>query len=394
MIKVYLKPGRESSIKRKHPWLFSGAIARIEGEYNAGDSVSIFDSRGSFLAQGAISPESNILIRVFSFDEVVEIDKQFFRQQVNKAKHLRDALPSLKNTNAYRLVNGESDGLPGLIVDRYKDVLLVQFLFTGVEKWKSEIIDILAEVEGCTDIYERSDEDVRKLEGLPLNKGWLRGGRQDVLTEIQENSVNYWVDYVDGHKTGFYLDQRENRLKVTTQAAGRKVLNCFCYSGAFSVCAQLGGAGSITSVDSSAPALELAQKNWAENCPDKTAEWIQSDVFQFLRTQRDRSETFDMIILDPPKFARTASQVQRAARGYKDINLLAFKLLKPGGLLFTFSCSGGLSTDLFQKIVADAALDAGVHAAIIDTMRQAEDHPVALNIPEAAYLKGLICRVG
>lgn len=392
MIKVTLKPGRESSLKRRHPWVFSGAVSKIDSSYLPGDQVTIYDNRGNFLGTGAISPESNILIRVFAFEEDKDINVNYFRQKIFQAKYLRQSLVSLKTTNAYRLINAESDGLPGLIVDRYADVLVVQFLFAGIEKWKGEIIDILSEVEGCGDIFERSDEDVRKLEGLPLTKGWVKGGCRDHIVEIYEDSIKYLIDIVDGHKTGFYLDQRDNRKKVFQHAEGKEILNCFCYSGAFSICAQLGGAAAVTSVDSSGPALEMASSNWSLNCPAETATWIEEDVFHFLRAQRDRGANYDMIILDPPKFARTAAQVQRAARGYKDINLLAFKLLRPGGQLFTFSCSGGMTSELFQKIVSDSALDANVQAVILDTMRQAEDHPTALNFPEAAYLKGLICQ--
>ena len=372
--------------------MFSGAISKIDGSYRPGDQVNIYDNHGKFLAIGAISPESNIIIRVFAFEEEQIINLSYLRQKIFQTKILRNSLVSLKTTNAYRLINAESDGLPGLIVDRYQDVLVVQFLFAGIEKWKAEIIDILSEVEDCSDIYERSDEDVRKLEGLPQTKGWVKGGRRGHIIEIFENSIKYLVDIADGHKTGFYLDQRDNRLKVNRNAVGKEVLNCFCYSGAFSICAQLGGAAAVTSIDSSGPALEMARNNWSINCPVETATWIEADVFHFLREQRDRDTKYDMIILDPPKFARTSAQVQRAARGYKDINLLAFKLLKPGGLLFTFSCSGGMTPELFQKIVSDAALDASVQAVILDTMRQAEDHPTALNFPEAAYLKGLICQ--
>ncbi len=392
MIKVTLKPGRESSLKRRHPWVFSGAVSKIDGSYLPGDQLTIYDNRGNFLAIGAISPESNILIRVFAFEEDQDINGNYFRQKILQAKNLRQSLVSLKTTNAYRLINAESDGLPGLIVDRYENVLVVQFLFAGIEKWKGEIIDILSDVEGCGNIFERSDEDVRKLEGLPLTKGLVKGGCHDHFVEIYEDSIKYLVDIVDGHKTGFYLDQRDNRKKVYQYAKGKEVLNCFCYSGAFSICAQLGGAAAVTSVDSSGPALEMARRNWSLNCPAETATWIEADVFHFLREQRDRDAKYDMVILDPPKFARTSAHIQRAARGYKDINLLAFKLLRPGGKLFTFSCSGGMTPELFQKIVSDSALDANVQAVILDTMRQAEDHPTALNFPEAAYLKGLICQ--
>ena len=298
----------------------------------------------------------------------------------------------ISDTNAYRLIHAESDGIPGLIVDRYDDVLVLQSLTAGSEFWKETIADILLEETGLQNIYERSDADVRELEGLQPKVGVLRGQISSFIFPITEYGLKFIVDIAHGHKTGFYLDQRDNRQRVSELAKDRDVLNCFCYTGGFTVHARAGGAKSVVSVDSSADALALGQENAALNGQQaEGAEWIEADVFHFLRKLRDQNRSFDMIILDPPKFAPTAAQAEKAARGYKDINLLAFKLLRPGGILVTFSCSGGVDADLFQKIVASAALDAGVEATIIEHLSQGADHPVSLHFPEGMYLKGLIC---
>jgi 23S rRNA (cytosine1962-C5)-methyltransferase len=295
------------------------------------------------------------------------------------------------NSNAYRLVYAESDGLPGLIVDRYGDMLVLQSLTAGCERWKEPLADILLEETGLSAIYERSDADVRALEGLPERTGLLRGNPPE-KTVITEYGLRFTVDLCTGHKTGFYLDQRQNRLRVRALAQGRDVLDCFCYTGGFTVNALAGGARSVVAVDSSALALALGRENLSINgLKAEAVEWRAEDVFQDLRKFRDEGRSFDMIILDPPKFAPTAAQAEKASRGYKDINLLAFKLLRPGGLLVTFSCSGGIEAALFQKIVASAALDAGVEAQIVEHLSQGPDHPVALNFPEGAYLKGLVC---
>jgi 23S rRNA (cytosine1962-C5)-methyltransferase len=304
-----------------------------------------------------------------------------------------------RDTDALRLVHAESDGLPGLIVDRYAGTLVVQFLAAGAEYWRDTIADLLLELTGLKDIYERSDSDVRELEGLVPRTGPLRGDPSE-RTTITEYALRFTVDFAHGHKTGFYLDQRENRRRVLQLAEGRQVLDCFCYTGGFTVNALAGGAKSVLSVDSSAEVLALCRANVSLNAPASTLHSLPStlhttlegDVFQVLRKFRDEDRQFDLIILDPPKFAPTAAQAERAARGYKDINLLAFKLLRPGGILVTFSCSGGVDAALFQKIVASAALDAGVEAQIVEHLSQAPDHPVALNFPEGAYLKGLVCR--
>lgn len=386
---IQLKRGRERSLKRRHPWIFSGAVEKASGE--AGDTVQVLDSAKKALARAAYSPQSQIRARVWTFDPDEEVDAQFFRGRLEKALALREALPAAKHTNALRLVHGESDGLPGLVVDRYADVLVAQFLAAGVERWRDPILDLLVELTGCAAIYERSDAEVRKLEGLEARAGFARGNRNAARCPIIEYGLNFRVDVEQGQKTGFFLDQRENRACVRALAAGRDVLDGFCYTGGFSIAALAGGAKRITAIESSAAALDVARENLAANPLDASRiEFRQADVFAELRKLRDSGARFDLIILDPPKFAPTAAQVKKAARAYKDINLWALKLLAPGGLLATFSCSGGVSAELFQSIVAGAALDAGAEAKIIDRFTAAADHPVALEFPEGEYLKGLL----
>lgn len=389
MNSIILKKGKESALLRRHPWVFSGAIERVEGEPQAGSTVKVLDHQGNFLASGAFSPQSSIRVRVWSFDPEDVIDERFISERLRQAIALRSRLKSLSVTNACRLVNAESDGLPGLIVDRFADVLVLQSLTQGSEYWKTTILAALQDLTGLTSVFERSDDDVRLLEGLPQVSGWLSGARDETRVKIRENGLDYLVDFAAGHKTGFYLDLRDIRKGLSDYVSGKSVLNCFSYTGSMSMIARKNGARSVVSVDSSATALDLAAKNAAMNAIEGI-EWVEADVFKFLREQRDRANRFDLIILDPPKFAPTASQVEKAARAYKDINLLAFKLLNPGGILVTLSCSGGVSLDLFQKIVADAALDAGRDVKLLRVLRQAEDHPVAISFPEAAYLKGLI----
>jgi len=359
-----------------------------------GDTVDVVDSRGRFLACGAYSPHSQIRVRIWSWDPEEAVDERFFRDRLVKAMGARLEFVDRSETNAYRLVNAESDGLPGLIVDRYADTLVVQCLSSGSERWRDTLVELILEISGHRQIFERSDAEVRTLEGLAPRAGMLIGSESPERLEIQENGLFFGVDIIHGHKTGFYLDQRENRARLRALAAGRKVLDCFTYSGGFTISALAGSAEKVVAIDSSAEVLGLAQQNLALNgLPVENAEWVTGDVFQVLRKFRDQGLSFDLIILDPPKFASTAAQAQRAARGYKDINLLAFKLLKPGGILMTFSCSGGVSEDLFQKIVAGAALDAGVSARIVEHLHQGPDHPVALNFPEGSYLKGFIIHV-
>jgi 23S rRNA (cytosine1962-C5)-methyltransferase len=389
---LYLKPGREKSLLRRHPWIFSGAVARVDGNPTCGATVDLLASDGRYLARAAYSPVSQIRARAWTFDPAEQVDKDFFRRRLKSALLARADTKSAP-PEACRLVYAESDGLPGLIVDRYADILVLQSLTAGSEYWKDTLVDLLLELTGLEDIYERSDADVRELEGLSPTVGALRGAIPHNPFPILENDLKFKVNIETGHKTGFYLDQRANRLRVRTLAAGRDVLDCFCYTGGFSVNALAGAAKSVLSVDASAEALGMCRENVALNgFPSDLHQALEGDVFQLLRKFRDEGRSFDMVILDPPKFAPTAAQAEKAARGYKDINLLAFKLLRSGGLLVTFSCSGGVDAALFQKIVAAAALDAGVNAQIMEYLTQGPDHPVALNFPEGAYLKGLICR--
>ncbi len=389
---VILKKNREKSLQRRHPWIFSGAIERVEGAASSGVTVRVVNHAGEFLASGAFSPDSNIRVRILSWDEHEAIDRLFFRTKIEQAIASRLSLGLLDAENtACRLVFAESDGLPGLIADRYNSQLVVQFLSAGADAWKSVIADELSEATGLNDVYERSDVDVRQFEGLPQQSGVLLGkAPRDNLT-ILEGGLRFQVNLLEGHKTGFYLDQRFNRNKVRKLAKGAELLNCFAYTGGFSVTALAGGAEHVLSIESSPASVSLGKANLNENgFAGERYDWIEGDVFVEMRSLRDRARSFDMIILDPPKFAATRKQAESAARGYKDINLLAFKLLRPGGKLVTFSCSGGIGADLFQKIVAGAALDAGVEAQIIDHLTQGPDHPIALHYPESQYLKGLV----
>ncbi len=348
---------------------------------------------GQELGLAAYSPNSQIRARMWTWDAAQKVNTDFFKEKISSAIAMRKKLIPTAETTAIRLVHAESDGIPGLVVDQYGDVLVMQVLTAGIEKWREEIQSSLIELTGAACVYERSDVEVRNLEGLEPRSGLLYGAMPVPLV-IEENGLKFQVDVAGGQKTGFYVDQRRNRQKVRDAAMGRDVLNCFCYTGAFSIYAAAGGAKSVLSVDSSAEALEIAEENRKLNgLPDDLLTWQTGDVFKDLRTMRDSRKSFDLIVLDPPKFAPTSAQAKQAVRGYKDINLLAFKLLRPGGLLFTFSCSGGVKEDLFQKVVAGAALDAGVDARIVDRMHQGLDHPVALQFPEGAYLKGLVCEV-
>ena len=393
--RLILKPGREESLLRKHPWIFSGAVAEVIGAPHGGATVDIYSSHGDFLAKAAYSPRSKIRARVWSWNQDEEIDIAFFQRRMMAAVSMREKYAGIfTDTNALRLIHGESDGLPGLIADRYRDVIVVQLLAIGVECWRNEIIELLAQIPGVKAVYERSDADVRELEGLAPKNGILWGVLPSGFVSIVENGLSFVVDIQNGHKTGFYLDQRSNRKVVRSLSHQCEVLDCFSYTGGFTLNALVGGASSVVAVDSSALALEMLKNNIEENTlsPDHL-ELLQADVFRALRLFRDQGKSFDMIILDPPKFAQTSLMAERAARGYKDINLLAFKLLRHNGTLITFSCSGGVSSDLFQKIVSGAALDADVDARIVAHLYQDVDHPVALNFPEGAYLKGLVVSV-
>ena len=403
---IKLKRGREKSVLRKHPWIFSGAIASVEGRPKPGETVEILDCSGTRLGRGAYSPESQITVRAWTFDPEEEISPEFFRGRFERAVASRGSSVAEMNRGvdnrravetsraAARLVNAESDGLPGIIVDRYGEFLVVQFLTAGAEYWKGAVIEELERLIPCAGVYERSDVAVREKEGLPLFAGTLSGQEPPDLVEIEEGPCRFLVDIKRGHKTGFYLDQRDNRAIFTEYARGAEILNCFSYTGGFGIAALKAGAMSVTNIDSSAAALELARRNVELNGLDVSrVENVEGDAFTILRRYRDAGRQFDLAVLDPPKFAESQSQLMRASRGYKDINLLAFKLIRPGGMLFTFSCSGLMSPELFQKIVADAALDAGRDAQIVRRLAQASDHPIALGFPEGGYLKGLVCRV-
>ena len=390
-----LKPKREKSLLNRHPWVFSGAVDRVAGDVQPGDTVDIIAANGRWLARAAYSPRSQIRARVWTFDRAETIDRQFFERQLQRAFGLRQPILRGDDTNACRLVCGESDGLPGLIVDRYDRWLVGQFLATGAEKWKAAIVDCIAQmIPGCQGIFERSDVDVRKKEGLEEVTGHLWGEDPPDQIDIVENGCGYLVDVRNGHKTGFYLDQRDNRAWVAAYAAGTDMLNCFAYTGGFAVAALRAGAARVVNIDASAGALDLARRHLSINgLDDKPVEYETGDVFNLLRQYQAAGRHFDLIVLDPPKFVKSKGDLLRASRGYKDINRLAFALLRPGGTLFTFSCSGLMGRDLFQKIVADAALDAGRRAVILRWLSQAPDHPTALNFPEGSYLKGLVCRV-
>ncbi len=386
-----LKKGREKPIVEGHPWIYSGAIEKVEGDAGIGETVLVKDGWNKVIGRAAYSPASKIRARMWSWAAEELIDDSFFKNK------LRIAISSRENidANAYRLVNAESDYFPGLVVDRYADYLILQSLNAGVEHWKDTIVKCLIELTGIRNIYERSDVEVRKLEGLLEQCGVLAGKEPPDAVEIMENGLRYLVNIRSGQKTGFYLDQRENRAKAIPYMQGKKVLNCFCFSGAFSVAAVKGGAEQVVSVDSSAEAIELAKKNMQLNFPDFTnLEWMTADVFEYLRQLRDQGNMFDVIILDPPKFAPTRRLAEQAARGYKDINLLAMKLLNPDGTLITFSCSGGISAEFFQTILKEAAADAQRPVFIKERLFQSSDHTVSLHFPEGEYLKGFICRMG
>jgi 23S rRNA (cytosine1962-C5)-methyltransferase len=392
--KVVLKRGREKPVLNRHPWIFSGAIKSVEGQCADGDIVTVVDSRGRFLAHGYLNRRSQITVRLLSWIEEEIIDRSFFRHRLERAIAIRRPLQEDSATNAYRLVNAESDLLPGLVVDRYNEYLVIQFLTLGIERWKGEIVSLLGELLPSRGIYERSDVGVREKEGLPTATGLLAGQERPALVHIVENGHRFIVDIKQGHKTGFYLDQRENRQKLARYCLGNTVLNCFAYTGAFAVYAAGAGAKKVVNVESSAEALKLAQRNVALNGFDgRDDEYVEGDVFQVLRQYRDKGRSFDLIVLDPPKFAYYQSQVQAACRGYKDINLLAMQMLRPGGILFTFSCSGLISPELFQKVVFGASVDAGRDVQIIEKLSQGFDHPILLSFPESEYLKGFICRV-
>ena len=409
---ITLREGKERALERRHPWIFDNAI--VKGSADSGETVRVESHDGKFLAWAAYSPSSKIRARAWSFDETERIGANFFIAACARSVKAR-ALFDIQS-DSMRLVHGESDGLPGLIVDRYGDTLVAQFLSAGVERWKQPIADALLQVTGLAKLYERSDASSRALEGLESVTGWLRGGddkaRADntspVEITIAEHDYQLQVNIAEGHKTGFYLDQRDSRKKFAQYAQRmqfKRVLNCYCYTGGFTVAALSGlrAAGAldanahgvasnhITSIDSSGPAIERAKANVALNGFDVAyTTFMDADVNASLRQFDAAGQSFDAIVLDPPKFAPTAAHADRAARAYKDINRLAFKILEPGGVLFTYSCSGGINADLFHKIVAGAGIDAGVDGYISERLGGAPDHPMTINFPEGEYLKGLV----
>ncbi|MEN9479910.1 MAG: hypothetical protein RLZZ298_1305 [Pseudomonadota bacterium] len=396
MAQLILMPGKErSAFKQNHPWVFAGSVGRLEGRARAGDTVEVLADNLRPLGRAAYSPKSQIRARFWTFDAEETVDDAFFKRRVAAAVARRQALPELRGQQGLRLIHAESDGLPGVIADQYGDTVVVQLTSAGADKWRNAIVAGLIKATGCARVYERSDSDVRRLEGLESATGWLHGAARDEPLTIIENGVKLAVDIAGGHKTGFYLDQRDNRLLLGQLAAGKDVLNCFCYTAGFSLQALAGGANSVLSMDSSGPALEQGKANLALNpqLPAERAQWQEADVFQALRDFRKAGRLFDLIVLDPPKFAPSAAHAESAARAYKDINLLGFRLLKPGGMLMTYSCSGGVGLELFQKIIADAAHDAGREARIVRRLAGAADHPIALNFPEGEYLKGLLVQV-
>lgn len=385
---LHLKPGKEKSLLRRHPWIYANAIDRLSGAPGSGDTVRVLGADGRFLAWAAFSPTSALRARAWSFTEAELPDAALIAARVAAAVARRDGLQS--HTDAVRLIFGEADALPGLVVDRYRDQLVVQFLAAGVEHWRDPIVAALREATGCDAVFERSDAAAREREGLVSREGVLHGPAPEPVP-ITEHGVRYEVDVVSGHKTGFYIDQRDNRQLVAEHAAGRRVLNCFCYTGGFTLAARRGGAIEAVSVDSSAEALAGATRNEQLNGLAPSV-WWQTNVFDALKSMLAEGRQFDLIVLDPPKFAPSVQHLDRAARAYKEINLKALRLLAPGGLLFTFSCSGAVSVDLFQKIVAGAVFDARTDMQMLRRLAAGVDHPMSMTHPEGEYLKGLMLR--
>lgn len=393
-VRLILAKGREKSLLRRHPWIFSGAVARMEGKATSGETIDICDSHGKWLARAAYSPQSQIRARVWSWQADESIDIDFFVRRLQAAQTLRNWLAQRDDLDSYRLIAGESDGLPGVTIDRFGNFLVLQLLSAGAEYQRAPLIAALGQCYPECAIYDRSDVAVRKKEGLELTQGVVLGEQPPALLPITEHGMKLLVDIQTGHKTGYYLDQRDSRLATRRYAQDRRVLNCFSYTGGFAVSALMGGCREVISVDTSQAALDVAKQNVELNQLDLSkAQFLRDDVFKLLRTYRDNGEKFDLIVMDPPKFVENKNQLAGACRGYKDINMLAMQLLNPGGMLLTFSCSGLMTTDLFQKIIADAALDAQRDVQFIEQFRQAADHPVIASYPEGLYLKGFACCV-
>jgi 23S rRNA (cytosine1962-C5)-methyltransferase len=391
---VILKKGREKSVENRHPWIFSGAINRVEGDPANGDVVDVWNHRARFVARGIYNAKSQIQVRLLTWNPNDMIDEDFWRRRLRRAVAGRQALIEAQDTDAYRLTHAEADGVPGLVVDQYGTWLVVQFLSIAAERYRSTILNTLVDLVGPQGIYERSDVESRELEGLVPIAGPVWGEVPPDLIEIAENGHTFLVDIKLGHKTGFYLDQRENRQKTVKYFAGKEVLNAFAYSGAFAVYAAHAGAKRIINVDTSEVALQLAERNMRRNgFGEREDIYAVANAFEILRAYKEAEWKFDVVVLDPPKFAQRKGQVDKATRGYKDINLLAMQLIKRGGILITFSCSGAVSAELFQKVLFGAAVDAGRTVQIIEHLSQGADHPILLTYPESEYLKGFICRV-
>ena len=389
-----LNPGREKSLLRRHVWIFSGAVADYPGEAAPGETVEVFDAKNNFLARAAYSPDSQLIARVWTFDRDEQIDEAFFARRIKAAVEYRHFLKLDDPKGGCRLINSEADGLPGLVVDRYAGVLVIQITSAGIEFHRDTIVKLLAEITGAASIYERSDVSVRAKEGLAERSGLLYGAQPPNPVIIEENGARFAVDVRHGQKSGFYFDQRCARAAVAAYADGRTVLNAFSYTGAFAVSALLAGAGHVINIDSSAPALKQAAHNLEMNkIKPERYENRTADVFTELRRLVEEGRKFDLVILDPPKFIESQKALVRGCRAYQDIARLGYRLLNPGGLLFNFSCSGLMTPELFQKITVDAALDAGVRARLVRHLEQAPDHPVSLAVPEGFYLKGLVTRI-
>lgn len=395
--RLILYDGRENPVLNKHPWVFSGAIAENMGpEPQPGDIVEILDANQNWLARGYYNPRSQIIVRILTWQKDERIDDAFWRKRLLEAANRRTLLNFEPDTTAYRLVNAEADGLPGLVVDKYADYLVIQCLTLGIDRRKDELAQQLVELFNPKGILERSDVGIRKKEGLSRVVSVMAGEGPLPQLRVLENGIRMNADLYQGHKTGLYLDQRDNRRIIchTNLVKDREVLNVFAYTGGFTLYAACNGAGRITNVEASNQFLNQIEENLRLNLLDRSEDsYIAGDAFQILRQMRDENQKFDIIILDPPKFARHKRDIPAACRGYKDINLLALKLLRPNGLLATFSCSGAISQGLFQKVLLGAALDAGRNVQIIRNLGQASDHPVLLSFPESFYLKGFLCRV-
>ncbi len=393
-----LQAGREKSLKRKHPWIFSKAIKKIKGKPGLGDTVEIHDANDQYLATAAYSPHSQIRARVWTYDQNETIDIPFFEKRIKRALAAREYVIEEGQLTGFRLIAAESDSMPGITIDKFANYLVCQFLSAGAERHKGDIVQALRNIFPDANIYERSDVDVRKKEGLEPITGVLWGVEPPEAVIIEENGLKLEVDIKSGHKTGFYLDQRDSRAALKRFSKNKTVLNCFSYTGTFGLYALQGGCEKVINVDVSQPALDTAKRNVELNFDKEQldltkAEFVKQDVFKLLRQYRDEGKKFDTIVMDPPKFADNKAQLTGACRGYKDINMIAMQILNPGGTLLTFSCSGLMDQNLFQKVVADAALDAGKDMLIMERLNQAPDHPIASFYPEGFYLKGLVCKI-